>query len=129
VDDIVALAPMLLASGISRFNYEVGVALLLIALIWALFYVFMSDGFRRGQSYGKNLLGIRVVDAKTRMSCTSGQSFVRNLFLAILGPIDWVFIFGARHQRLGDKAAGTVVIVAVFERGQASSKGAMSECI
>jgi uncharacterized RDD family membrane protein YckC len=29
----------------------------------------------------------------------------------ILGPIDWIFIFGDRRQRLGDKAAGTIVVV------------------
>jgi hypothetical protein len=29
-----------------------------------------------------------------------------------LGPIDWIFIFGERHQRLGDEAAGTIVILA-----------------
>ena len=28
----------------------------------------------------------------------------------LLGPLDWIFIFGSRHQRLGDMAAGTVVI-------------------
>jgi uncharacterized RDD family membrane protein YckC len=28
----------------------------------------------------------------------------------VLGPIDWIFIFGERHQRLGDMLAGTVVI-------------------
>lgn len=49
-------------------------------------------------------------DATTGAPCTYGQSFIRNLLLAVLGPIDWIFIFGERHQRLGDKAAGTIVI-------------------
>jgi hypothetical protein len=30
----------------------------------------------------------------------------------LLGPIDWIFIFGDRHQRLGDKIAGTIVVTA-----------------
>jgi uncharacterized RDD family membrane protein YckC len=51
-----------------------------------------------------------VVDAKTGAPCTVWQSFVRNLLLAILGPLDWIFILGERHQRLGDKAAGTIVV-------------------
>jgi uncharacterized RDD family membrane protein YckC len=53
---------------------------------------------------------MRVVDARSGMSCTFGQSFVRNVLLAMLGPLDWIFIFGEEHQRLGDKAAGTIVI-------------------
>jgi uncharacterized RDD family membrane protein YckC len=36
---------------------------------------------------------------------------VRNILLSILGPIDWIFIFGERRQRLGDKAAGTIVVM------------------
>jgi hypothetical protein len=31
---------------------------------------------------------------------------------ALLGPLDWIFIFGSTHQRLGDMIAGTVVIEA-----------------
>jgi uncharacterized RDD family membrane protein YckC len=38
-------------------------------------------------------------------TCAAGKGS-----LAILGPIDRIFIFGERHQRLGDKAAGTIVI-------------------
>jgi hypothetical protein len=36
--------------------------------------------------------------------------FVRNLLLAILGFFDRIFILGERHQRPGDKAAGTIVV-------------------
>ena len=53
---------------------------------------------------------MHVIDARTQVPCCYGQSFVRNLLLAVLGPIDWIFIFGDRHQRLGDIVAGTVVI-------------------
>lgn len=45
----------------------------------------------------------------TGAPCSCGQSLARNLLLAVLGPIDWVFIFGERHQCLGDKLAGTIV--------------------
>jgi uncharacterized RDD family membrane protein YckC len=55
-------------------------------------------------------LGTRVVSVETNAPCTFGQSFIRNLLLAVLGPIDWIFIFGERRQRLGDKAAGTIVV-------------------
>jgi uncharacterized RDD family membrane protein YckC len=55
---------------------------------------------------------VRVVDARTGEPCTYRQSFIRNILLTFLGPIDWLFIFGERHQRLGDKAAGTIVVTA-----------------
>ena len=74
-------------------------------------YTLLSDGLEGGQSFGKRLVGIRVVSIETGAPCTFGQSFLRNLLLTILGPIDWIFIFGERRQRLGDKAAGTIVIV------------------
>jgi hypothetical protein len=69
-----------------------------------------ADALDDGQSIGKRWLGIRVVDDITNAPCTFGQSFIRNLLLAVLGPIDWIFIFGERRQRLGDKAAGTIVV-------------------
>ncbi len=81
-----------------------------VAGAWAFFYYFFSDGFTGGQTYAKRMLGIHVIDAKTRMPCSFGQSFLRNLLLALLGPIDAIFIFGERRQRLGDMVAGTVVI-------------------
>lgn len=76
----------------------------------ALFYILFADGFRGGQSYGKRIMRTAVVDATTGRPCSFGQSFVRNLLLSILGVIDWVFIIGKRRQRLGDKAANTIVV-------------------
>lgn len=81
-------------------------------VVWAIGYHFLADGLGEGQSLGKQWLGISVVDDRSGEPCTFGQSFVRNLLLAILGPLDWIFIFGTRHQRLGDKLAGTVVVAA-----------------
>jgi len=82
-----------------------------LAVAWMLLYLGFGDGLHEGQSFAKQWLGIRVVDAQTGAPCTWGDSFIRNVF-SILGPIDALFIFGEDHQRWGDKAAGTVVIVA-----------------
>lgn len=60
--------------------------------------------------YSSRWLGMNVVSAYSGRPCSFGHSFIRNLLLALLGPIDWIVIFGERHQRLGDKAAGTVVV-------------------
>src|SRR5215467_15712849 len=82
-----------------------------LAIVWMLLYLGFGDGLHEGQSFAKQWLGMRVVDADTGEPCTWGDSFIRNVF-SVLGPIDALFIFGEDHQRLGDKAAGTVVIVA-----------------
>jgi|SRR5690348_16639891 len=110
IDGLVTGAPFILAAIFASMNRFIGIVFMLVAIGWSFFYYFFSDGFSGGQSYGKRALGMHVIDAKTGAPCSFGQSFLRNLLLAILGPIDWIFIFGERHQRLGDMAAGTVVI-------------------
>ena len=112
LDGFVGGIPFILAIVFGWINQAFGAVLFLIAMAWSAFYYLFADGFPGGQSLGKRWLGMRAVDATTGASCTFWQSFIRNLLLAILGPIDWVFIFGERHQRLGDKAAGTIVVVA-----------------
>jgi uncharacterized RDD family membrane protein YckC len=110
LDGFVAGAPFIVAVVAMALNRYVGMVFMVAAFGWSFFYYFFADGFSGGQSYGKRALGMHVIDAKTGAPCSFGQSFLRNLLLAILGPIDWIFIFGERHQRLGDMAAGTVVI-------------------
>jgi uncharacterized RDD family membrane protein YckC len=110
LDGIVGGAPLLLALFVAPFSHSLGTLLLIGAVGWSVFYYFLADGLHDGQSLGKQWLGMRVVGADSGAPCSFGQSFIRNLLLAALGPIDWIFIFGERHQRLGDKAAGTVVI-------------------
>ena len=84
---------------------EVGVAL---GIIFSLLYLLFQDGLRNGQSYGKRIAKTKVIDSRRGSPCTFGQSFIRNL--SILGFIDWIFIFGEKRQRLGDKAAKTFVV-------------------
>jgi uncharacterized RDD family membrane protein YckC len=73
-------------------------------------YLLLADGLPGGQSLGKRVLGIAVLNEKTRKPCTLWGSFVRNLPLAILGIFDWIFILGAQQKRLGDMFAGTIVV-------------------
>ena len=74
-------------------------------------YLLFQDGLGSGQSYAKRWVGIQVIEVRAGGACSFGQSFIRNLLLLVLGFIDWLFIFGAARQRLGDKAAGTVAVV------------------
>lgn len=111
LDAIVGIAPLIVAAVVASFNDVLGVVAGMAGIGWALFYYFLADGLHGGQSLGKRWLGMRVISHATGAPCTFGQSFVRNVLLALLGPLDWVFIFGPRHQRLGDKAAGTIVVM------------------
>jgi len=110
IDGVISGAPLLVAVVFASVNHALGTAFFLVAFAWSFFYYFFSDGFSGGQSFGKRALDMHVIDARTGAPCSYGQSFLRNPLLAFLGPIDWIFIFGERHQRLGDMAAGTVVI-------------------
>jgi len=78
--------------------------------ILAAAYLLLADGLPNGQSIGKRVLNIAVIDQRTRKPCTYFQSFVRNFLLALLGIFDWIFILGRKHQRLGDMAASTIVV-------------------
>lgn len=112
IDGFFAAGPLLCATIISTRSNGLGTPLALAGAAWLFFYLILADGLHDGQSFAKQWLGMRVVDVRTGEPCTFGQSFVRNFLLSILGPIDWIFIFGERHQRLGDKLAGTIVVVA-----------------
>lgn len=87
---------------------------------WLLYITYMllrdSLPFLNGQSLGKKVLKLRVVDQDTLEPITGkfGKSAVRTLsiFIPIVNIIDIIFIFNAdkRHQRMGDQWAKTIVI-------------------
>ena len=97
---------------------EVGVV---IGIILSLLYYLFQDGLRNGQSYGKRIVRTKVIDSRNGSPCTFGQSFLRNLLIAILGFIDWIFIFGEKRQRLGDKLAKTLVVKSTAESASESA--------
>ena len=91
----------------------------LILLSWFLldwlYPVFFEAG-KRGATPGKRAVGLRVVQA-TGSPITFGQSVIRNFLRFIDGMPFFTYAFGVtsclatkRFQRLGDLAAGTVVI-------------------
>jgi uncharacterized RDD family membrane protein YckC len=111
IDASVAAIPSIIAAVLVPLTGGLAVAVVPFAIAFSFLYLFLGDGLHQGQSFAKQWLGMRVVDAETGKPCTFGKSFVRNVF-TILGPLDWIWIFGERHQRLGDKVAGTIVVVA-----------------
>ncbi len=104
------LAPLLI------FGRDVaGGVIILMNFVLAVIYAIVAEWLWRGQTVGKRLLGLRVVDARG-LRLEPSQVIVRNLLrfvdqlpvLYLVGGIACVF---HRHrQRLGDIAAGTVVV-------------------
>jgi uncharacterized RDD family membrane protein YckC len=112
IDGFVILLAIGVAAVLMMINEALGGLAFVGALLFGVGYYLFADAMTDGQSFGKRALDMAVVHAETGEPCTFGQSFVRNFLLYLLGPIDWIFIFGARRQRLGDMLASTIVIEA-----------------
>jgi uncharacterized RDD family membrane protein YckC len=110
LDSLVAFAAIIVGLLPIAISQRLGGITLIFGLVFAFFYILFADGFKGGQSYGKRITKTAVIDATTGTPCTFAKSFVRNLLLSLLGIIDWAFIFGRKRQRLGDKAANTLVV-------------------
>jgi uncharacterized RDD family membrane protein YckC len=121
--DLLVLSVGMVALGVAGFFLGLltgrsDVTVLVIAVVgfvlfWA--YWILPEALWSGQTLGKRLLHLRVIDARGG-PVTPGQAVVRNLlrivdFLPTSYAIGAVAIFAsARNQRLGDLAAGTVVV-------------------
>ena len=87
---------------------------LLSWLLWLLYFTYFES--TTGQTLGKQLIGIRVVDDTTLQHLDFGRSLVRN----ILRIIDWLPFFyligfiliatNPKKQRIGDMAARSIVV-------------------
>ena len=123
--DLIIRAAVLMIGGIlvSLAGIAIGgkVANGLMLLAWFLmdwlYPVFFESG-KRGATPGKRAVGLRVVQA-TGSPITLGQAVIRNFLRFIDGMPFFTYGFGItsclatkRFQRLGDLAAGTVVIYA-----------------
>jgi uncharacterized RDD family membrane protein YckC len=83
-------------------NVENGSSLLFLA------YLLFRDAIT-GQSLGKRLMSIRVVNVSDGTDCSAIRSLGRNLTLS-LGAFDLFPLVGTNKRRLGDWLAGTEVI-------------------
>jgi uncharacterized RDD family membrane protein YckC len=99
------------------FGSQAGIGLILVAyfvLTWG--YGATCEGLFNGQTLGKRILGIRVVSDRG-VPITGAQAVLRNLVGVVDGLVPYCFLLGlasmilsGRFQRLGDLAAGTMVI-------------------
>ena len=84
------------------------------ALFWLTYlgYILFNDAMKNGQSFGKKLLSIKVINKQSGEPCSVSESFMRNITTVIpfLAMIDALMIFGVKKQRMGDKIANTLVV-------------------
>lgn len=108
------LKPLLLALVVVAGDWGLGMNLL-IQFVFIEGTRMISELLWRGQTVGKKILGLRVMDERG-LKLQASQVVVRNLmrfvdalpfFYAVGGT---VALFSAKEQRLGDLAAGTVVV-------------------
>ena len=91
-------------------------------IVWG--YSASCEAVFNGQTLGKRLVGIRVVSDRG-IPITGAQAVVRSLVGTIDGPIPFCYLLGLasmlstrKFQRLGDLAAGTMVVIEA-RRGRA----------
>jgi uncharacterized RDD family membrane protein YckC len=77
------------------------------------FFYFVFRVSRRGQTFGGQLMGLRIVSLETGRPPRTGATFLRYLVRALIGQFFigylWM-LFDPRRQTLHDKAAKTVVV-------------------
>ena len=113
IDSVIAFALLFVLAFVASLAPEViAGALVVSGMLLFVGYLLFGDSLPDGQSYGKRMVGIAVISEGTGAPCSPWQSFLRNAMLSVLGLFDWVFIFGEKHQRLGDIVAGTIVVEA-----------------
>ncbi len=90
--------------------YAIGI-FVIAANLGGIVYFTLGELFWRGQTYGKKICKIRVVKAEG-FALDPGSIILRNLFrfLDHLPPLWLVPVVSAQGRRLGDMAAGTIVI-------------------
>ena len=86
------------------------VAVIVFFSLWFNYFAFCE--WRWGQTMGKNATGIEVRSCEGDERLTYGQASIRNLLrlvdFFVIGEL--MIISSARHQRLGDRAARTIVV-------------------
>lgn len=82
-------------------------------------YFLIKDGLFQGQSVGKKVVGIKVINIRDASNCTKGRSAIRALagvlvslvcFGGIVEPC--LVLFSSEGRRLADRAASTMVVKA-----------------
>lgn len=86
-----------------------------LALTLSMLYWLFADSLPNGQSFGKKVFGIAVVNIKSDRNCSILESFIRNFVLIFAFPFSMILeclfvLLDSDRRRIGDKLAGTIVI-------------------
>jgi uncharacterized RDD family membrane protein YckC len=84
--------------------------LLQVSTLFFFLYLFFEDALG-GQSIGKRVMRIAVVSSASRRPCNLFQSLIRNLSILVFSVFDILMIVGNKKLRLGDRIAGTMVVI------------------
>lgn len=92
-----------------------GLGTVFVLIVVTIIYTLFLEGYWKGQTIGKKVINIRVVDEKSGKPETFSQSFVRNILRIIdnqlVGLVAFILIIATkRRQRIGDMLAHTVVV-------------------
>ena len=110
IDSLITLFVLFAVGQSAEFVGATPDAVGILAIVAAAAYYLFSDAMPNGQSVGKKLLGMSVIDERSHLNCNLYQSFMRNITTPILSVFDWIFIFFGSRKRLGDMLASTIVI-------------------
>ena len=114
------LFPALFNNGIVQTNtifilyYFISILLCIPPLI----YPFIKDGMKNGQSFGKRLMGIRVISLDDGMPCTYARSAIRQLITSLLCNVAFIgliiepliVLIDDDGRRIADRIANTFVV-------------------
>ena len=124
IDCIAGMAPAVVVgvfvavSGMMNRGVGLSVLAIVACVAWSLWYSFTKDGREGGQSIGKDMMDLMVVNTETNQPCTMGESALRAVVWFALNFIPVVGFFiepimalaDENGRRLGDRAAHTQVI-------------------
>lgn len=114
IDWNLILLPIVLCSGVlvSFIHIHPTMSFLLvfcfIAIIGAFILIVKRDSLGKGQSVGKHLFHLNIVDAETLNTVTGKRLTKRNLFLFLL-PVEGLLLL-TTGKTIGDRYAGTIVL-------------------
>jgi uncharacterized RDD family membrane protein YckC len=96
----------------AEWNWAFREFLTLGILLLSFAYYLFADGLFSGQGLGKALMGIRVVDMRSRQPCTVGQAGLRMVIqlIPLIAVIETVVLAIDGVQRYGDRIAQTYVV-------------------
>ena len=102
------------STGPGTWSVSMGTGATLFYLVVAIAYFILMEGYL-GRTLGKMVAGIRIVDARRGGLPGPGKATIRTVLRVVDGLLGYLVAFivvlvSAKRQRIGDMAAGTLVV-------------------